>query len=445
MTALRCTNIRLVCAAFVGMALLLAGMGTPAQAAGDRGTLQRLALMQAAHVAGGEAVAVAVARSGDDAQAAQAGAGCFDDPAGDTRRLRDDAPVADPRADIREHCVTYGAQIGLTVTVAQPSDPMTDDRWEVGTFVAWFIDTTGDDQGEYLAEYSLDQDGNLTSRVSDIREEGAPTVTCAAEAAYDGSRYVVGGIAPSCVGDASSIRVAPGAFYDAGGPEGDGPTHYDTAPNEGDFEAVVTQTDSACPNPQPAAFDDRAEISATHRPSVDCLFELGIALGTTRDGRRLYLPKVDINRGQFAGFLFRALEVLEYDLPAPSQRFRDVPSGHTFDQEIHRLAAGGVLNGFSDGTYRPNATIKRDQTATMIIQALEAVLERDVAPQAPGTHFRDIDGNVHARNIDTAFEQDLISGVEAPTSQRRGLYQPRGLTNRERMASVLVRFLSVAQ
>ncbi|HYP41684.1 MAG TPA: YCF48-related protein, partial [Chloroflexia bacterium] len=50
-------------------------------------------------------------------------------------------------------------------------------------------------------------------------------------------------------------------------------------------------------------------------------------------------------------------------------RFDDVPSSHAFYQYVTCLACGGVMGGYSDGTFRPNNDITRGQIAKVVSNA----------------------------------------------------------------------------
>lgn len=51
-------------------------------------------------------------------------------------------------------------------------------------------------------------------------------------------------------------------------------------------------------------------------------------------------------------------------------RFIDVPPGLMFREEIERLAAEGITNGWDDGSYRPLAPIQRDAMVAFVYRAL---------------------------------------------------------------------------
>lgn len=53
-------------------------------------------------------------------------------------------------------------------------------------------------------------------------------------------------------------------------------------------------------------------------------------------------------------------------LATPVSSFKDVPTSHVFHKEITALAKAGVIGGWSDGTFRPNATVRRDAMAAFL-------------------------------------------------------------------------------
>lgn len=93
-------------------------------------------------------------------------------------------------------------------------------------------------------------------------------------------------------------------------------------------------------------------------------YEEGIGRGWD-DGR--FRPLVPVKRDAVAAFLYRAA-----GSPAASKndarRFTDVPTNHIFAKEIGWLAKTGISRGWDDGTFRPDAHIKRDQMATFVMR-----------------------------------------------------------------------------
>ncbi len=72
---------------------------------------------------------------------------------------------------------------------------------------------------------------------------------------------------------------------------------------------------------------------------------------------------------------------------------------------IEALAARGIIQGFPDGTFRPNAPVTRAQFAAMIRQAFDQPLER------AGTQFTDIPANFWALDaIQEAYRMGFLEG-----------------------------------
>ncbi|HZK49019.1 MAG TPA: S-layer homology domain-containing protein [Thermoleophilia bacterium] len=66
-----------------------------------------------------------------------------------------------------------------------------------------------------------------------------------------------------------------------------------------------------------------------------------------------------------------------------TQRFIDVPPTHSYASQIEALADLGVISGFGDGYFQPNASVVREQFAKMIVLTLGLpVSESDVPPFA---------------------------------------------------------------
>ncbi len=57
--------------------------------------------------------------------------------------------------------------------------------------------------------------------------------------------------------------------------------------------------------------------------------------------------------------------------------FKDVPKSHPYHVQIETLAQLGIINGYADGTFRPNAQVTRQQFAKMVILAMRIPVSED--------------------------------------------------------------------
>ena len=65
-------------------------------------------------------------------------------------------------------------------------------------------------------------------------------------------------------------------------------------------------------------------------------------------GGLLYCPHDPVRRDQMASFLARGFE-----LPAATEDFFPDDEGNTHEDNINRVAAAGITQGFEDGTFGP--------------------------------------------------------------------------------------------
>jgi glucose/arabinose dehydrogenase len=124
---------------------------------------------------------------------------------------------------------------------------------------------------------------------------------------------------------------------------------------------IVSPTAVACE----VQFSDVA-AGSTFYSFVQCLACRGV-LGGYEDGT--FRPGAGITRGQLAKLVSNAAG---YDESVTGQTFSDVPPGSTFYPYIERIAAGGVVGGYEDGTFRPGGPATRGQIAKVLSNAAGA-------------------------------------------------------------------------
>jgi hypothetical protein len=91
---------------------------------------------------------------------------------------------------------------------------------------------------------------------------------------------------------------------------------------------------------------------------------------------------------------------------ACSIQFSDVPPGSTFYDFIHCLACNGIVSGYSDGTFKPNATITRGQLSKIVSNS--AGFNDSPGPQSfqdvpPGSTFYDFIYRLASRGLISGY------------------------------------------
>lgn len=107
-----------------------------------------------------------------------------------------------------------------------------------------------------------------------------------------------------------------------------------------------------------------ADVSTGHQfyKEIAWMAEQKITTGWA-DGT--FRPDQPVNRDAMAAFFYRYAGSPAYEAPAQSS-FVDIKAGDQFYKEISWLAAQGISQGWSDQTFRPVTSIKRDAMAAFI-------------------------------------------------------------------------------
>lgn len=98
---------------------------------------------------------------------------------------------------------------------------------------------------------------------------------------------------------------------------------------------------------------------------------------------------------------------------AQSAGFSDVPSSSSYHIQVETLALLGIIDGYSDGTFRPDAPVTRQQFAKMVVLAM-----RISVSEADACTFRDVkkttDGALYPDNyVAAAAREGIVSGYES--------------------------------
>jgi len=156
-----------------------------------------------------------------------------------------------------------------------------------------------------------------------------------------------------------------------------------------------------------------------------------------------------VTRAQFVAFAARALN--DATVPAPgidegscsswgdTSGFSDVPNGFQFCEQILQLADLGVINGYTDGTFRPSTLISRQVLAAYFFRLNDVVQGSAVGDATPvNTKFPDVQSdNIFSGDINWAVNTSPTTVINGYSD---GTFRPTGVATRQVTAAYLARF-----
>lgn len=77
-----------------------------------------------------------------------------------------------------------------------------------------------------------------------------------------------------------------------------------------------------------------------------------------------FKPDAKVTRGHMATFIARA-----FNLPSGNQTFKDVPKNSTAYEAVQQLVAAGITNGYDDGTFRPSNRLTKGHISAFLTRA----------------------------------------------------------------------------
>jgi len=159
-----------------------------------------------------------------------------------------------------------------------------------------------------------------------------------------------------------------------------------------------------------ASFKDVSEHWA--RKPIEFLGTIGLVSGYP-DGS--FKPNKTLTRAELAKILVTAKNI---PLTKKAKRsFSDVPSDHWALAYVEAAKDAGLITGYPDGTFKPNALIKRAEGVTVMAR-LEGLVEmaEELKEDAEDSQFTDITNSWAAGYIMAANEVGLLEHMEDSTS-----------------------------
>ncbi len=201
-----------------------------------------------------------------------------------------------------------------------------------------------------------------------------------------------------------------------------------------EVKAIFKEIPAPAPTESPAPTVPVTERFRDIRPGdwyvagVQYVCDKGLMEGMEEDR---FAPEAPLTRGALVTILHR----LEGSPACMGRSFRDVPGGQWYANGVVWAASRGLVNGFEDGTFRPEEPVTREQLVT-ILYRYTAGKERVTTARA------DLSGFTDARQI-SSYARDSLAWAKAAglvSGMDWGGIDPQGRATRAQVAAILQRF-----
>ena len=174
-------------------------------------------------------------------------------------------------------------------------------------------------------------------------------------------------------------------------------------------------------------FSDVSDSDWFYDPVV-WIYNEGLMTGTSAT---TFEPNTSTTRAMIVAMLAR----LENVTSADSAGFTDVSGSDWYATAVNWAASEGIVGGFGDGSFQPNAPITREQMAS-ILYRYAAYKGDDVSARADLNRYADAPSAWAEDVLSWAVAEGLLTGV---TNDQ---LQPQGNATRAQVAAILERFLA---
>ncbi|MFE4710866.1 S-layer homology domain-containing protein [Paenibacillus sp. NPDC056722] len=150
-----------------------------------------------------------------------------------------------------------------------------------------------------------------------------------------------------------------------------------------------------------------------------------------------FVPNGSVSRAEFAAMLVRSLDLQPGKAAGAS--FSDVPAAAWYAESANIAAQLGIVQGYEDGSFRPNASITREQMAVMAARALKLLNVAEGTGKGAAS-FKDAD-SISSWATEAV---DLLTATGIMKGQTADSFAPGRNTSRAEAAVILTRVLGAA-
>jgi N-acetylmuramoyl-L-alanine amidase len=151
-------------------------------------------------------------------------------------------------------------------------------------------------------------------------------------------------------------------------------------------------------------------------------------------------PERSITRAEFAALIVRSIGLNRDSTTSANGSFNDVSSTAWYAPVVAAAAKAGIVEGYEDGTFRPNAEITREELAAMVVRAMDYTGSKPEVSTARKiellNRYSDSSNIVWGHNeLAAAIDTGIIQGITDST------LSPRSDATRAQSATMLFRML----
>lgn len=153
-------------------------------------------------------------------------------------------------------------------------------------------------------------------------------------------------------------------------------------------------------------------------------------------GSGLFNPDQNITRAEFAAIVVRGLGLGRDNLPSS---FTDVAMSDWYNSAVITAAEFGLIQGFGDGTFRPNEQITREQAMVIIAKAMELTELNSTLPADTSLLDTFVDAPDASKWASMSIAKSVQAGVINGRSETK--LAPKANMTRAEVAAIVERLL----
>ena len=190
--------------------------------------------------------------------------------------------------------------------------------------------------------------------------------------------------------------------------------------------------DTTEPTAEPIIFNDLSEVQWAEE-AIFGLYNLGIVSGYDNGG---YRPSSNITRAEFSKMICSAFNIV-ISFEADENEFFDVDADEWYAPYINAAKYAGIINGYEDGSFKPEGSITREEAASIIGRTIE-VLEISLSADRLNVNFNDENeiSEYAVGYIDRLYTMSLLNGDD------NNFFRPADCLSRAETAQMLWNVLS---